>query len=154
LKERGVYDPIYRTYTVNDEVLIPDLDIILLAREICGQEKADIPSLPSLSETAAASLLAKLSQSSPYSPRLDIKFAQWGALLANDTWRQQLYIKRTTKAPTKMLVNLHHWLKNNFTESIEAGWRSVAEFSISERELVTVRNHPQSHNVQQAKLIE
>lgn len=153
LKERAIYDPIYRTYTINNQDLIPDLDIILLARKICGSEKADIQSLPSLSQAEVSSVLTKLSQSSPYSPRLDIKFVQWGALLANDVWRQQLYIKRTAKEPTKGLVNLYQWLKNNFTESIKAGWHSVAEFSASELELVTVRNHLQYHSIKQAKLL-
>jgi hypothetical protein len=153
LKAKGVYDPIYRTYSVNSDDLIPDLDIILVAREICGKETTNIQPLPTLSKETALSLIAKLSQPSPYSPRLDLKFAQWGALLANDEWRQQLYLKRTAKEPQKMLVNLNYWLKNNFTESIKAGWHSVTEFLAAEPELVAVRNHAQSQSVQQAKLL-
>ncbi|BAY23137.1 hypothetical protein NIES2100_29010 [Calothrix sp. NIES-2100] len=153
LKEKGSYDPIYRTYTIKGDELIADIDIILVAKEICGAETANIPTLPALSEETAASILAQISQPSPYSPRLDLPFAQWGALLGNDRWRQQLYIKRTATAPRKMLVNLNHWLTNNFTESIKLGWRSVTEFLAPEPELATVRNYPQSHSVQQAKLL-
>ncbi|MBD2199155.1 MULTISPECIES: DUF1822 family protein [Calothrix] len=150
LKEKGVYDPIYRTYSVKSHDLIPDLDIILLAREICGSETANIPSLPLLPSTTAASLIDKLSQPSPYSPRLDIPFTQWGALLANDEWREQIYLNRTATTAKKMLVNLHHWLKNDFTESMKAGWCSVSEFFTTEPKLVTVRN---TAHIKQAKLL-
>ncbi|MBX9258426.1 DUF1822 family protein [Desmonostoc muscorum CCALA 125] len=158
LKKKGMYDPIYRTYSVNGDELISDLDIIFVAREICNQEQAAIDPLPSLSEQIAESLIAKLSQPSLYSPRLDIKFEQWGALLANDEWRKNLYIMRQEQkvmatAQTKILVNLNQWLKNNFTESMQAGWHSVTEFLAPERQLAVVRNNAQSHSVEQAKLL-
>ncbi|MEB3149796.1 MAG: DUF1822 family protein, partial [Sphaerospermopsis sp.] len=153
LKQKGVYDPIYRNYSIHGDDLISDLDVILVAKEICGAETANLCSLPSLSQQTAESLITKLSQPSPYSPRLDIKFEQWGALLANNEWREKLYTTRTVTVKTDMLVNLNHWLNNNFTESMKVGWHSVKYFFTPERQLATVRKNARLHYIQQAKLL-
>jgi Protein of unknown function (DUF1822) len=158
LKEKGEYDPIYRNYSLERDHAIADLDVMWIAREICTDEKAAISQLPVLSESTAKSLIAQLSQPSPYSPRLDVEFEQWGALLVNDDWRKQLYMRRqeqrvTTTAPTKMSINLNQWLKNNFTESMKIGWQTVTEFLAPERHLAIVRSTALSHSIQQAKLL-
>ncbi|HEY9873606.1 MAG TPA: DUF1822 family protein [Candidatus Obscuribacterales bacterium] len=116
LKEKGSYDPIYRTYSLERDYVITDLDVLWVAREICANEKAEINRLPSLSHSTAESLLVQLSQSSLYSPRLDVEFEQWGALLQQDNWRKHLYAQRLQNSQSSVrrfdnLVNLSQWVE-------------------------------------------
>lgn len=139
LKQKGNYDLIAQTYSLEHEDLIEDLNVMLVTRELCVEAKVAVKALPSLSSTEVEKLLAQLGQPSPYSPRLDVSFEQWGALLANDEWRQRLYQQRlanlkseaeTVQAdvPSKRRVNLSLCLQGNFVEAIKSGWQMVEEF--------------------------
>lgn len=94
LKHEGKYDPQDRTYSLSSEDLFENLNVLWVAKELCSESKAEIQPLPKLSSTEAQRLLAKLGQPSPYSPRLLVGFAHWGALLEHGGWRQRLYQQR------------------------------------------------------------
>lgn len=94
LKTQSHYDPIYHTYALEHKAMIPDLDLLWVAQDLDLKEKAPLPPLPQLTSIEADHFLTQLSQPSPYSPRLDLAFTHWAALLANDDWRQQLYQAR------------------------------------------------------------
>lgn len=124
LKQAGQYNSISRTYSLKREELIEDLNVMWVAQELGCDRTAAVKPLPNLSLAQAERLLEQLSQKTPYSPRLEVPFARWGALLANDEWRQALHIRRcmiSAVAPSKVQVNLSRWLQNNF----EAGWQTV-----------------------------
>jgi len=130
LKENGAYNPIVRTYTLAKDDLIADLDILWLAREQCAPEPVPIPALPPLPPAPAKNLLVRLAKPSPGSPRLDIPFAQWGALLADDGMRKALYLRRTGELQSARLP-LRRWLDLGNTTLMEilrtAGWQSDRE---------------------------
>lgn len=132
LKQVGQFDRIRRTYSLQPEELIEDLNIMWAARELGCDRKATIEPLPSLSPARAQSLLEQLSQKTPYSPRLEVPFAMWGTLLASDEWRQELYNRRVV--PSKKLVDLRQWL-GHFAESgqnlIEDGWQRLEDIFAS-----------------------
>ncbi|MBF2005542.1 MAG: DUF1822 family protein [Chlorogloeopsis fritschii C42_A2020_084] len=133
LKEKGSYDSSDRTYSLERDYIITDLDMLWLVIEMGLDEKTTVNPLPSLTQNTAELLLEKLCQPSPYSPRLDLAFEQWAALLANDNWRRQLYLRRkekTVNAPItpKAAVNLGLWLKHNFVESAQSGWQAIKTF--------------------------
>lgn len=143
LKQKGIYDKITRTYSFERKDLIEDLNVMWMARELCPHEKAEVESLPNLSLVEVRSLIDQLEQPFWCSPRLDIEFKQWAALIADRDSRQELYnsllgdrgdravvatesITPTATGdivPSKELVNLSEWFQRNF----EKGWRSIEE---------------------------
>ncbi len=119
LKQQGQYDSIRRTYSLAQDCLIEDLNIMWVARSLGGDRKVAVKPLPWLSQAQAEDLLAQLSQKSLYSPRLKVDFEQWAALIENEKWRQQLYNLRTQS----VLVSLSQWFQNRFEE----GWQAVED---------------------------
>jgi hypothetical protein len=94
LKSRGEHDPIYRTYSLERDIVITDLDILWVANSLGLDEKAALQSIADLSKAEADRLLTQLSAVKPYSPRLDLAFETWAAFLVNNDLRQQLYLTR------------------------------------------------------------
>ena len=143
LKNRGIYNEFEGVYSLKREDVIEDLNAMWVARDFCPDEREEIPPLPSLSLERAETLLAQLSQPSPYSPRLDVEFERWAALLENNAWRRQLYERRLRQLAVpvvgeKKLANLTGWLQNRF----ERGWQTIEEvFGTGEASLaVAFRN--------------
>ncbi|MCC5619277.1 DUF1822 family protein [Nostoc sp. CHAB 5836] len=133
LKSQGMYDKFDRSYSLDGENLINDLNVIWVKQELSPHETeatlAVIEALPQVSTIPVEQLLEKLSQPSPYSPRREIPFTQWAILIADDQCRQKLYERRqellvqptTIKASAKKTVNLSKWLHNVFEDS----WQSI-----------------------------
>ncbi|MEP0872808.1 DUF1822 family protein [Trichocoleus desertorum AS-A10] len=124
LKQAGQYNRIRRTYSLEREELIEDVNVMWVARELGCDRKAVVKPLPTLSPAQAERLLKQLSQKTSYSPRLEVPFENWGSLLALDEWRQALYNRRcmiSAIASSKQQVNLSRWLQKTF----EAGWQTL-----------------------------
>lgn len=131
LKESGVYDEIDRVYALERADVIEDLNVMWVARQLCPDEKVEVELLPSLSPNQAETILAQLRQYSLDSLRLKLPFTQWGALLTQNSWRQQLWERREVAVATnptvvveRTLTNLSNWFDNLF----ETGWQTIAEF--------------------------
>ncbi|MEA5593310.1 DUF1822 family protein [Rivularia sp. UHCC 0363] len=126
VSKKSKYDSLDRTYSVNKCDLIADINIMWVAEELCPFQKPQVKPLPSLSEVQAREAIAQL-RKSIYSPRLDINFALWGAILADDEYRSILYNgiqssqNNLMKNTDKIVQNLSLWFDNIFN----AGFRSV-----------------------------
>lgn len=124
LKHQGKYDPSDRTYSLEPEDLFENLNVLWLAKELCLLSKAKIQPLPKLSPTQAERLMAKLGQPSPYSPRLLVGFAQWGALLEHGGWRQRLYQQRQG---LKEQWSILEWFQTGVSDfAQQMGWALVS----------------------------
>lgn len=128
LKDRGRYSSRDRTYSLDSDLLVSNLDLLWIAEELALAPRNIVPELPNLSLERALELIQGLSQPSPYSPRLALNFAEWGAILNNPTLRSQLYQIRIQRAaifqapaPTFRLVD---WLRQEFTSAIACGWEN------------------------------
>jgi Protein of unknown function (DUF1822) len=127
LKEEGRYDSIDETYSLDAEELIEDLTIMWTMRDPNSSKKIELEALPILSVVEAETLLKQLSQPSPYSPRLNLPFEQWKALIAQDIYRKKLYEMQQLKSQKETIgiaatvTNLGQWLQNIF----EFGWQSI-----------------------------
>lgn len=134
IQQRGRCDRVDRTYVLEPEDLIADLNVMWVARELFPAKKLAVNPLPTLSKEQTEKILEQLSQQIDYSPRLDLPFEQWASLIANDENRQKLYQLRLAKqniAPKQpTATNLSLWLQNIF----EAGWQSVDTILGTQRE--------------------
>lgn len=122
LKNKADYDPIYRLYYLERDWVVPNLEIMELASNLCLDEKGKVMALPKLSETEAESLIKELSKPSPYSPRLKATVEKWGALLNESHWLQNLY-ERRMQSVSPAISTLSRWLDG----VLEAGWQTFEE---------------------------
>lgn len=127
LRDEGKYDCIDESYSLETEDLIEDLSVLSAVQELYQSTIPEVEPLPILSTSQAQTLLENLSRDTTYSPRLDVPFSQWGALIAQSQWRQALYSQQHRKeiaAPSQTSINLGQWLQEVF----EAGWLSLDAF--------------------------
>lgn len=122
LLKKADYDPIYRLYYIEQAWLIPNLEILITASNLCPDEKGKVAVLPKLSETEAEDLIQELSIPCPYSPRLKAKFEKWGALLNESHWLQKLYERRLSSL-SPAIWTLNQWLDG----VVEVGWQTFEE---------------------------
>ncbi|PSB55075.1 DUF1822 family protein [Chamaesiphon polymorphus] len=136
LKERGQYNALDRTYSLDSDFLVNNLDLLSLAEELELSERTTVDELPSLSLDTALDLIRELSVPSPYSPRFNIDFPSWGAILNNPNLRSQLYYTRL-KETAQIRANIQSidrasvpsfklmdWVRQEFTNTIASGWNS------------------------------
>ncbi|MEH2257537.1 DUF1822 family protein [Nostoc sp.] len=93
LKTKGVYDAGDRTYSLESEDLIPDINVLWVTRQLNRPEalRAEIAPLDSIAKIQAENLLERLGDPDVKFPRLAVPFSLWGALLAHSGWRKKLY---------------------------------------------------------------
>ncbi|NES20954.1 MAG: DUF1822 family protein [Symploca sp. SIO3E6] len=129
LKTEGTYQSLNRTYALDGEDLTEDLNIMLTAMSFCSSEKVELPFLPSLSSATAAELIETLGQPSSYSPRLNVSFEQWAALLVNHEWRKALYKRIRLPVFSSRLPPLHQWFDVERVQTAlnTAGWQRYGE---------------------------
>jgi hypothetical protein len=125
LKTQGVYDQSDRSYSLDKADLVENLDVMWVAMELCPDEKLPVASLPALGANRVENLLTKLSQNFGHSPRLEVGFPYWGALLENPVWRQELYRRRSAGVVSRALTSLSNWYK----DAIEPGWQTMEELA-------------------------
>ena len=157
LKQLGQYNSIGRTYSLKREELIEDLNVMWVAREHGCDRQAVIKPLPSLSSAQVTGLLEQLSQKTSYSPRLEVPFEEWGALLASDEWRQKLYARRMENlnsqiasvaiaTPSQKTVELRQWLRyivESGRNLVEDSWQTF-EAIFAPPQLIPVRSQKNS----------
>jgi hypothetical protein len=150
LKDRGRYSEQDRTYSLDSDLLVNNLNLLWIAEELALAPRSTVPELPALSIERALELIQILSQPSPYSPRLALDFAEWGTIVNNPTLRSQLYQTRIgrnaivqTPAPTFRLVD---WLQQEFTNALASGWESYRS--------VAVMSPAHNRTIERAKLID
>ncbi|MBD2101054.1 DUF1822 family protein [Leptolyngbya sp. FACHB-261] len=122
LKTLGNYDAADRTYSLDADALIADLNVLLIARQRCPEEvtRAAIAPLPVLPLAQAENLLQRLGNPSLALPRLAVPFTLWGALIAHGGWRQRLHERRQGLQEQWSILQ---WLQAGVSELAElSGW--------------------------------
>lgn len=96
LKTNGVYDESDRTYSLDEDNLIRDLNVLWIGRQLGLEEslRTEIVPIPALPLAQAENLLERLGNPAVVFPRLSVPFELWAALLEHGGWRQQLYERR------------------------------------------------------------
>lgn len=96
LKELASYDANERVYSLNQEDLFADINLLWMARQLCPEEitRAEIAPLPTLSLEQTENLLTRLGNPEIMVPRLAVPFTTWAGLLEHSGWQQRLYERR------------------------------------------------------------
>ncbi|MBD2020863.1 DUF1822 family protein [Leptolyngbya sp. FACHB-36] len=127
LKTQATLDTSDRTYQMDAMQLIDDLSVLWVVRQLNPHEltRADLAPLPTLRSDQAETLMQQLSNPAIQQPRLALPFQQWGALLANDDWRQRLYQPASSepRASTPPIAHLSQWLQQVF----DGAWQAIDE---------------------------
>jgi len=126
LKSKGSYDGCNRTYSLDATDMISDISILGVARQLCPEEptRSAVAPLASLTPEQAQNLISRLGTSEIVTPRLEIPFQLWGALIEHGGWRQSLY-QRRLGLPEQWSVL--QWLKGGVLQLAEAiGWESFS----------------------------
>jgi hypothetical protein len=148
LKEKGRYDEIDRSYSLNGDRLVGDLNLLWVAEELDLAPRNIVDEL-SISLDRALELIKGLSKPSAYSPRLAIDFGEWGAILNNLNLRSQLYQTRLqsiaiSQAPAPSF-SLVEWVRQEFNNALASGWEN--------HQAVTVRSPSHNNTIERSKLI-
>lgn len=120
--KQGHYDPVDRTYQVDETALIADTNVLWIGRRLCSDEvlRSQLAPLPTISLEQVENLLTRLGTTDVIVPRLAIPFQQWGALLEHGGWRQRLY-QRRLGLPEQWSVQ--QWLQSGISTLAEQfGW--------------------------------
>jgi hypothetical protein len=126
LKQHGEYEAFDRSYSLPSDLLIPDLDILWMGQGLGLNEISAVAELPSLNLDRALELIQELSVPSPYSPRTNIDWLDWGNLMNNPSLRAQLYQTRKQQAAIAQApapsFHLTDWLRSEISNAINSGW--------------------------------
>lgn len=149
-----------RLYLVSREELVCDLDTLWSTLTVCpgSTAQAAIEPLPTLTAAQADSLIVRLATVNKVFARLSVPFSQWGALLANAQWRQQLYTRRLAAWQGEQVadpsVALRRWFQS-LQSAVQTGWQSVeAAFGVEAMQLSeSLRGEETFPKVAQVKVV-
>jgi hypothetical protein len=136
MKSTARYDPSDRTYNLDAHHLIADISGLSVVQQLNPREvtQTAIAPLGSVAATQAENLLQRLA--TVPTPRLEIPFELWGALVSDRHWRQRLVELRqgATSLRTELTTTttrIGDWLQNVFS----TGWQTVEDFLGEDAEL-------------------
>ncbi|MBI4784563.1 MAG: DUF1822 family protein [Oscillatoriophycideae cyanobacterium NC_groundwater_1537_Pr4_S-0.65um_50_18] len=122
LKTKGTYNPSDRTYSLDEDALIQDLNVLWIAHQLCPEEpiRAAVAAIPTLPLLQAKNLLERLGNPSIVFPRLAVPFPLWAALLEHGGWRQRLYERRQGLLDAG---SVPQWLQSGLSDlAQQLGW--------------------------------
>ncbi len=128
LKVQGEYDPWDRSYSLKGQDLQQDISALVTTIERCPithslmEGKTESEHLANLEDAQSQNLVSQLAREEVPFPRLSIPFTQWGALLANQGWWNQLIDQRSGTIARQ--VTLSQFLRG-VEGAIATGWHSI-----------------------------
>ena len=165
LKVLNNYDAMERIYSVSAEDMVHDISALWTTIEFCptAETQVALAPLPELTETQARNLIERAAEAT--FPRLSVPFAQWGGVMADERWRQQLWRRRFTAvtgdASVTQGLSLSQYLQRIQSAIVEesslmiaAGWESIETVFGAEtpQRAFSFRNNEQSAG-KQAKVL-
>ena len=126
LKTNGTYSSSDRSYSLTEDRLINDINVLLVARELGVTEvtQAELEPIAPISTTQAENLLQRLGDSEVLLPRLAVPFTLWASLIQNESWLKRLNNKRRG---LKDRASVLQWLQKGIDHlAQDLGWREVA----------------------------
>ncbi|MUL38406.1 DUF1822 family protein [Gloeocapsopsis dulcis] len=124
LKTRGYYDASDRTYSLDEDELITDINVLWVAQQLGVREETRSAISPlAIPQPQAENLIQRLGNPEIITPRLEIPFTLWGAILAHGGWRQRLYERRQGLPDQWSILQ---WLRSGISDvAQQIGWQQV-----------------------------
>ena len=125
LKNNGSFSHSDRTYSLSEEELVADIDVLWVARELCPDEvtQTAVEPISSLADAQAENLIQRLGNQSQLLPRLAVPFTTWAALIQNKAWCSRLAAARQGKT---IKTPVMQWLKQGISNvAAELSWRQI-----------------------------
>ena len=124
LKQQGHYDALDRSYSLESTELTTDLSVLSVVHTLQSETATQAAPSPltAINSAPAESLIERLTPSASPFTRLAIPFAQWAALVVQETYRQQLH-QRQQNLPSTANSRLGQWFQNQFT----SGWQAIED---------------------------
>jgi Protein of unknown function (DUF1822) len=143
LKTQASYDAQDRTYCLDVDDLIADLNTLWLAypRYTANQTRASLPVLAPLEPARATHLIERLRNPDLVMPRLEVPFQIWAALLENPQSRQRLFQQIQTGNSTPVFTQLSSW----FQGQIDQIWQSIDRVLLPQQLEGAVRGETSQH---------
>jgi hypothetical protein len=94
IKQKAEYDRIMRTYTLSQDQIIDDIEVLLTSLAIAANQKVEVPALTAISQAQENKYLATLKQPKLYSPRLDLSDEHWATFVSDNDLREKLWRMR------------------------------------------------------------
>jgi hypothetical protein len=123
LKTEGQYNADDRTYNLNTEALVSDINVLWLSQQFCAptELRSAIAPLAPIGQTQADNLLNRLGIADVVWPRLQVPFVLWAGLVEHGGWRQRLYDRRQGQAATTTVTQ---WLQTGLSQlAAQIGWQ-------------------------------
>ena len=113
-----------RTYSLADDELITDINVLWVARELCPDEvtQAAVEPIAELAPIPAENLIQRLSNPNLVLPRLEVPFATWAALIQNPGWCRRLTDTRNGISTRTPILS---WIRGISDLTTEFGWRQI-----------------------------
>lgn len=152
LKAKGYYNAISKTYELERQDLIEEINVMLSDEKWNHSESSP----PNVSPEKVQSLIQEHCQQPGYSLRMLMPFPEWAYFLSHGVWRKQIYQHRlrgvTETSPLQQV-----WQKTGswLADQSKQGWHSVEKVLGSQHSLAyQVRNHPSFPEDAAAKIID
>lgn len=103
IKQKAEYDKVMRTYTLSQEQIIDDMDVLLTSLAIASNQKAPIAAMNPLNHAQENKYLATLKKPKLYSPRLELSPEHWATFVSDDELRERLWRMRMQSPMQEMI---------------------------------------------------
>ncbi|MEA5485930.1 MULTISPECIES: DUF1822 family protein [Pseudanabaena] len=147
IKQKAEYDKVMRTYTLSQEQIIDDMDVLLTSLAIASNQKAAIPALTAIGQPQKNKYLEALKRPKLYSPRLDLDADHWATFVSDDKLREKLWEMRMRSPLQEMIetgiISISNMLEKmrihgaNFTDSILRESETLLSQPITQPQFVT-----------------
>ena len=152
LKAKGYYNAISKTYELERQDLIEEINVMLSDEKWNHSESSS----PNVSPEKVQSLIQEHCQQPGYSLRMLMPFPEWAYFLSHGVWRKQIYQYRMSGA-TETSPLQQVWQKTGswLADQSKQGWHSVEKVLGPQRSLAyQVRNHQSFPEDAAAKIID
>lgn len=128
VRKEGNLDRTHQHYNLPLEKMSIDLELFGITHQLLQSPQPNTQDSSTPRKIDKQEALKKLSEPSPFSPRLNLPFEDWSALIGDRQWCQELYKQRCPKARSQSsssVTKLLHWLKSEVSSTIDSGWKEL-----------------------------
>lgn len=156
VKQKGNLNQSYQYYTVSSDLMSFDLELLGVTQQFINLPQYNLTPIKPISESLQNECIDRLSQPSPFSPRLELPFETWSRLISFPNWCKKLHKQRCVNSSSNQQTNkLLDWLKNQMLEDVNSGWQDLNQLismKLMKPAQFSFVRHCESHKFQEQKI--